>query len=98
MVRSTEAGNYFTNICKALKNLFFVGDLIMGICRRLVGMCHGGLRHGLWRLRILVELSCCKLKKIYVRYENFIYIGWAPVLGLLGLAGLSFMTISLARN
>ena len=38
-------------------------------------------------------MSCCKLKKIYVRYENFIYIGWAPVLGLPGLAGLSFMTV-----
>jgi len=36
-----------------------------------------------------VELSCCKLKKIYVRCENFIYVGWAPVLGLMGL---SFMT------
>jgi len=27
-----------------------------------------------------------------VRYENFIYIGWAPVLGFTRLVGLSFMT------
>ena len=65
----------------------------MALVRTLLErLCHGGLRHRLWRLRILVELSCCKLKKIYVRYENFVYIGWTPVLGLPGLAGLSFMT------
>ena len=56
--------------------------------------CHRGLRHGLWRLRILVELSCCKLKKVYALCENFIYTGPLPVLSLgwgsvLGLAGLA---------
>ena len=34
----------------------------------------------------LVELSCCKLKKIYALCENFIYTGWPPVL-LPGLTG-----------
>ena len=29
----------------------------------------------------LVGFSCCKLKKIYALYENFIYTGWGPVLG-----------------
>ena len=29
----------------------------------------------------LVGFSCCKLKKIYALYENFIYTGWGPVPG-----------------
>ena len=30
----------------------------------------------------LIELNCCKLKKIYALCENFIYIGPLPVLSL----------------
>ena len=58
--------------------------------------CYGSLRHGLQRFSNLVELSYCKLKKIYALCENFIYIGPLPVLspgrssvpGLTGLMGL----------
>ena len=38
VVRSTEAGNRFADICKALKNLLFVGNLILRGGRWLVGM------------------------------------------------------------
>jgi len=48
----------------------------------------------------LVELNCCKLKKIYALCKNFIYIGPLPVLslgrgsvpGLAGLTGLTGLT------
>ena len=48
----------------------------------------------------LIELNCCKLKKIYALCENFIYIGLLPVLslgrssvpGLAGLTGLTGLT------
>ena len=55
----------------------------------------------------LVELSCCKLKKIYALCENFIYIGLLPVLSpgrgfvpgfaelaeLIGLTGLAWLAV-----
>ena len=37
------------------------------------------------RFKNLIELSCCKLKKIYMLCENFIYTEQARILGLAGL-------------
>ena len=42
-------------------------------------MSRGGSQARAAAPKNLVELSCCKLKKIYALCENSIYTGWRPV-------------------
>ena len=60
----------------------------------LIALCHGESQAQAVATQNLVELGCCKLKKVYALCENFIYTGPLPVLSLgwgsvLGLAGIA---------
>jgi len=74
------------------------------VCIPVRQECHGGSQAQAAATQNLVELGCCKLKKVYALCENFIYTGPLPVLspgqgsvpglaGLLGLAGLAGLAV-----